>query len=452
MKIALCKPYFAGPVSGADETLVAYAIALHKSGYNVQVVLLYRCTDDDQYYIRLKNAGVPVSFVVSRSLMFKVLRQIRHLLATTFFFVFLIPGAKEFLHRVWQALMKPMTRPRYRACRKFLAAARPDVLHVFTPENGAAVMIRAGHGLGIPVLYHELGTSQHMPMLSDHYRGMKRVLPLCTQVAALSPRLAAEWSERFPFLRSITVLPLVIEQSEIFNLSSEPPDDLKDIVFGFAARLEDGKGPLNLIDALEEVNRQEPLTVARIAGVGPQLHAARARARELALDDACEFVGHYSEPLGRTAFMKSLDVFVLPSLAEGTPNCVIEAMAHGVPIIASEIGGIPDIVGDDAGILVPPGDTSKLAEAMLRLAKDSQLRKKMGMAAQERYQKLFSASVVVPLLLEVYERTMGKGHAAEPSVAGNGHLHPWSQFEVTDVQAYGLAVAVGSLAEQPATI
>ena len=53
MKIALCKSHFAGPISGADETLVAYALGLHQAGYNVQVVLLYRCADDDQYYLRL---------------------------------------------------------------------------------------------------------------------------------------------------------------------------------------------------------------------------------------------------------------------------------------------------------------------------------------------------------------------------------------------------------------
>ena len=78
-----------------------------------------------------------------------------------------------------------------------LPAQRPDLLHVFTPDTGAAMMIRAGHELGIPVLYHEMGTAHHLPMLEDYYRRLEKVLPLCTEVAALSPRLAEEWSTDF---------------------------------------------------------------------------------------------------------------------------------------------------------------------------------------------------------------------------------------------------------------
>src|SRR5205814_631956 len=256
------------------------------------------------------------------------------------------------------------------------------------------------HKAGIPVLYHDMGTSQHLPMLKDYYRRLETVLPLCAEVAVLSPRLAAEWSARFPFLNSVTVLPIIMERYNTFNLVSQLPADPEEIVFGFAARLEEGKGPLILLDALATVNREQTAAIARIAGVGPQLFEVNARARELALGDACEFVGHYSEPLGRTAFMNSLDVFVLPSLAEGTPNGIIEAMAHGIPVIASEVGGIPDLIGDDAGIRVAPGDTAALAEAMLRLTNDPELRRQMGTAAQERYQKLFSPKVVLPLMLD----------------------------------------------------
>src|SRR6185503_21216305 len=100
-----------------------------------------------------------------------------------------------------------------------------------------------------------------------------------------------------------------------------------------------------------------------------------------------ELVGHYSDPLGRTAFMDSLDVFVLPSLAEGTPISIIEAMAHGVPVIATDVGGIPDILDANCGVLVPPGDPAALADAMLLLIHDAELRKSMGEAGKRRYEK-----------------------------------------------------------------
>jgi glycosyltransferase involved in cell wall biosynthesis len=123
--------------------------------------------------------------------------------------------------------------------------------------------------------------------------------------------------------------------------------------------------------------------------------------------------------------MSSLDVFVLPSFAEGTPNSIVEAMSHGIPVIASEVGGIPDMIGDDAGIRVAPGDSTALAEAMLRLAKDPELRKKMGVAAQERYQKLFSPKVVLPLIVDTYQRIVRNGHAPNGAASGNGNQHPW---------------------------
>lgn len=429
MKIALCKTCFAGPVSGADETLVTYATTLRERGYDVRVVLLYRCAEDDPYYLRLKNARVPVSFVVKRSVLFEILRTVRDLAASIFFFIFFIPGAKEFLRQIWQSIMAFTTRPRYRSCLHFFEQLQANVLHVFTPDAGAAVMIRAGNKLGIPVLYHELGTSNHLPMLRGYYRRLKKVLPFCSEVAALSPRLATEWSARYPFLPAISVVPIIIERSKTFNLFSAAAGNRQEIVFGFAARMEEGKGPLILLDAIARVNHSGPLAVARLAGVGAESARVKARARQLALGDACEFVGYYSEPLGRSAFMNSLDVFVLPSFAEGTPNGIIEAMAHGLPVIASNVGGIPDVLGDDAGILVPPGDASALAEAMIRLAKDSDLRKRMGVAAQARYQEFFSPSAVVPLMLQTYGRVTRDGHEFAKDISGDGNIHPWAEVQ-----------------------
>ena len=206
-----------------------------------------------------------------------------------------------------------------------------------------------------------------------------------------------------------------------------PPSNSRETVFGFAARLEEGKGPLVLLDALARVNRERPLAVARIAGTGPQLPEVKARVRELALRDACQFVGHYSEPRLRSAFMNSLDVFVLPSFAEGTPNGIIEAMAHGVPVIASNVGGIPDIVDADSGILVPPGDAAALADAMATLANDPKRRNEMGAAARERHQRLFAPTVVVPLMLRVYQRVTANGGFSNDMIRENNHSHPWAE-------------------------
>ena len=113
-------------------------------------------------------------------------------------------------------------------------------------------------------------------------------------------------------------------------------------------------------------------------------------------------------------------MFVLPSLAEGTPNAVIEAMAAGLPVITTEVGGLPDLVTPETGILVPPGDATALAAAMRRLASDPALRASMGRAARERYLGLFSPASVLPLVESTYRRVAG-ARAPQPAPAA----HPW---------------------------
>jgi glycosyltransferase involved in cell wall biosynthesis len=134
--------------------------------------------------------------------------------------------------------------------------------------------------------------------------------------------------------------------------------------------------------------------------------------------------------------MERLDIFALPSLTEGTPNTIVEAMSHGVPTIASAVGGIPDLINAETGILFPPGDEQALGDAMARLAKDAGLRKKMGRAAREKYELMFAPNVVLPLLLDFYQRVI-EGHSAGNNSARlqpKDVRHPWlgvERFEAT---------------------
>jgi len=426
MKIALCKSHFLGPVSGADEILITYAIRLHQAGHDVRVVLLYKPAENDPYYERLQRLGVPVSHIIQRSFAFMILRSLRQVISSFFLIFLLIPQSEQRLRKMWQLMMDLISRVHYSNCRAYFSATRYDLLHVFTPDTGAALMIRAGHEVGIPVLYHEMGTPHHLPVLNQYYRRLEKVLPLCSEVAALSPGLALQWSARFPFLPSVSVLPLIAEDCEMLTLPAIHRVGYKEeTIFGYAARIETGKGPLVLVDALSQLlqNRQEALV--RVAGTGPAMQEVKARVRELLIGGSWEFVGPYEGPLGCNAFMRTLDVFVLPSFAEGTSKSVIEAMAHGLPIITTTVGGLPDLLTPDEGILVPPGDSTALAEAMQRLASDSELRTRMGKSARERYLKLFAPDVVLPLLVDTYTRVMGvrAQELMNQSLPGN---HPWA--------------------------
>ena len=424
MKIALCKSHFFGPVSGADEILVSYAISLHRTGHDVEVVLLYKAPENDRFCRRLRQAGVPVVNVIDRSLAFTVLRNLRALCSSFLLLFVLLPRSETSLRKIWQVLLDLISRTHYKKCHERFAASDYDLLHVFTPDTGATLMIRAGTGAGIPVLYHEMGTPHYLPPLEPYYRRLEKVLPLCTEVAALSPTLARQWSDRFPFLPSVSVLPLITEDSQMLNVSANLSANGKhETIFGYAARIETGKGPFLLADAVAQLRQNGNNVHARIAGTGPALPELKARIRQLQLNGSWEFVGSYSGSIGCSAFMRTLDVFVLPSFAEGTSKSVIEAMAHGLPIIATNVGGLPDLLTPDVGILIPPGDSAALADAMQRLASDPALRKRMGQAARDRYLKLFAPDAVLSMLVGTYTRLAGSnGHRPSSS---NGK-HPWA--------------------------
>jgi glycosyltransferase involved in cell wall biosynthesis len=422
MKIALCKSHFFGPVSGADEILVSYAISLYNAGHDVHVVLLYKPTENDRFNRRLRQAGVPIVTVINRSIAFTILRSLRGLLSSFLLFLLLVPRTERGLRKIWQVLIDLISRVHYKNCRAFFAQSNYDLLHVFTPDTGATLIIRAGKEAGIPVLYHEMGTPHYLPPLEPHYKRLEKVLPLCSEVAALSPTLARQWSQRFPFLSSISVLPLVTDDADMLRMPANlGMNGKQETIFGFAARIETGKGPFVLADALAQLRQSRDDVLVRLAGTGPAVQEVKARVRDLRLNGSWEFVGSYDGAVGCSAFMRTLDVFVLPSFAEGTSKSVIEAMAHGLPIITTDVGGSPDLLTSESGILIPPGDSAALAGAMHCLASDPALRKRMGQAARDRYLKLFAPNAVLSMLVDTYARVAGRnGHESQ-----NGH-HPWA--------------------------
>jgi glycosyltransferase involved in cell wall biosynthesis len=424
MKIALCKSHFFGPVSGADEILVSYATTLHQAGHDVDVVLLYKPNEGDRFYRRLRQSGVPVIHVIERSIAFMILRSLRGLLSSFLLLFLLIPRSEAGLRRIWQVLIDLISRVHYKNCRTYFSKSQFDLLHVFTPDTGARLIIRAGKEAGIPVLYHELGTPHYLPALDPHYRRLKKVLPLCSEVAALSPLLARQWAEHFPFLPSVSVLPLLTHDTEMLTPAKLPINGKVETIFGYAARIEVGKGPFVLADALAQLRQSDTNVLVRLAGAGPAVQEVKARVRELQLNGSWEFVGSYDGAVGCSAFMRTLDVFVLPSFAEGTSKSIIEAMAHGLPIITTNVGGSPDLLFPDAGILIPPGDSAALAGAMECLAADPALRKRMGQAARERYLKLFAPDAVLSMLVTTYSRVAGNGHDVI-TTSRNGQ-HPWA--------------------------
>lgn len=422
MRIILCKGQLYGPISGSDETLVTYASQLLKAGHDVSVLLIYLHAEEDQYYQRLLEAGVPVSWLASNlaHTSMGAGRRVAYKLFET------LPGLKQFIRRRAQRVATLMATRYYRPCREFLEKQNPDIVHVMTPDPNAMMIIRASHDSGIPVIYQELGIPYHPPDFEAYYRQFTSVVPLCSEIVALSPRLIEHCREKLPAPRALSVLPIMCD--EFVNGNDASRRENGQITFGFAARIEELKGPMVLMNAFSVAHEQCPNIYLNIAGDGSLRQQIAARAKTLSVAGQYRYQGVYTHPKERHAFMQSVDVFVMPSFTEGTPNSIVEAMAQGIPIIASDVGGIPDMIGDEAGLLVPAGDINALANAMVRFARDPMLRQRMGKAARLRYQKLFSPEAVVQLIVETYRRVAKNGSQITGGPAGQENIHPWANI------------------------
>ncbi|MCK4236928.1 MAG: glycosyltransferase, partial [Candidatus Krumholzibacteria bacterium] len=126
----------------------------------------------------------------------------------------------------------------------------------------------------------------------------------------------------------------------------------------------------------------------------------------LGVEDRVHFLGQRDDI---PAIMSGLDLVVLPSLVEATPYVIVEAMAAGLPVIASDIYGIPEMVeGGETGILIPVGNSAALADAVWSLMNNHDLRERMGLAARKRYEAHFRIERSVSKTTEIYLELIGR--------------------------------------------
>lgn len=168
------------------------------------------------------------------------------------------------------------------------------------------------------------------------------------------------------------------------------------------------KGHAILLRALAQAHSANPAADWRlaIAGEGVERPKLEALAAELGISERVHLLGHRSD-VGNV--LHAADVFVMPSLWEGLPLAVLEAMFVGLPVVASDISGIPEAISSRAeGWLVPAGEIAPLADAVGRLVTDSMLRREMGAAARRRAMERFT----VRAMADAYERLYGTLRAA----------------------------------------
>jgi glycosyltransferase involved in cell wall biosynthesis len=171
----------------------------------------------------------------------------------------------------------------------------------------------------------------------------------------------------------------------------------------FTGRLHPQKNLDLLFEIWPEVTRRTSARLVLI-GDGPDRDRLTRRAAELGITDRVHFTGPVSDP---AAWLRAADVFVLPSVAEGMSNSLLEAMATALPCLASAIGGNTDLLTDGkTGLLIPPGDRKAWTLGLLRVLDDPGLAKRLGAAARERIETEFALTIVVDRYVALYRQLL----------------------------------------------
>ena len=181
-------------------------------------------------------------------------------------------------------------------------------------------------------------------------------------------------------------------------------------VVGSVGALVPHKGQRHLIDAAALVVRQVPDARFVIAGEGELRGSLEHHVKHLHLEKHVFLAGFRADIL---SLHKAFDIFVMSSVTEGLGTSLLDAMACGKPVVATSAGGIPEVVEDGVtGFLVAPRDPQAMADAIVRLLEDEQLRKRMGDAGRSRAYQKFSAERMVHETLRAYQR-VASAHAGE---------------------------------------
>jgi glycosyltransferase involved in cell wall biosynthesis len=361
-------------VGGAERHVADLALALEHEGHKPEVA----CSVAGPLSARLDGAGVPVRPLVGRL----VKRR----------------ASAAYAHRL---------RRLVRGGRFVLVHA-----HVYASTVAAAV---ATLGAGIPLVVTEHTEATWQGPGARLLNGW--VCRRAGRVIAVSNaiRRRAIERDRVPPER-VTVVPNAVAPAAAPDHS---PPDLPDglcgrPLVGVVARHQPEKGVQTFLKAAARVALRFPETRFPIIGDGPLRGELELLAERVGLSGRAFFLGFRSDA---SSIMRSLDVLVVPSRTEGSPLVTLEAMAAGVPVLASAVGGIPDQIRHESeGLLVPPGDPVALSDALLRLLEDPGFARALGEAGSLRAATEFGYATMLRRIEAVYRAALGRPPAHESEV------------------------------------
>ena len=299
---------------------------------------------------------------------------------------------------------------------RLLRRERPDILHTHAWGTLYEGLI-AGRLAGVPAIVHgEHGTLQLSPRQVTAQRwGWNRA----DHVLSVSSRLAERMADAVGVpLDSVHVIRNGVNLARFTGKRSAGShralgaSSARTVVIGAAGRLVDVKDHATLVEAIARLRQRGRDVLGVIAGDGPLRADLEARIVRAGLDGVVRLLGHRGD-IERV--LEGLDIFVQSSKSEGMSNTILEAMASGLPVVATHVGGADEmVVAGETGILVPPSNAERLADALNRLVGDADLRVKLGEAGRRRAYGEFSLDRMIHNYEAFYRDVAGRRLSGTP--------------------------------------
>ena len=304
-----------------------------------------------------------------------------------------------------------------------------DVVHGQGSSAGAVALAKV-QGLGSKCVgtIHTVGFDEHMMTANDYWRHGFYLTGLYTILSAPPPIITlygkfvynkmdvnisvSEYNRRRASLiykipiNKIVTIPSAVD-SRLLNddtLKDALPGPLGNPAILYVGRLAPRKGVHYLLQATPGIVKEMPKARLVVVGVGPLEHYLKDLSKRLGLQDSVMFLGYVNDEMIRRLFA-SADVVVVPSIFEGCPLVLLEAMAAGKPVVASAVQGIKDVIKHGfSGLLVTPGDIQEIEHAVIRLVRDRDLATYLGDNARRTIIKDYRWEKIARRTMEVYEK------------------------------------------------
>jgi N-acetyl-alpha-D-glucosaminyl L-malate synthase BshA len=295
-----------------------------------------------------------------------------------------------------------------------LKRVKPDIIHSQSITMGAVGFL-AKKCLGKPHVVYGRGTEVYLPWLFK--KPISRlVLRNADAAIALTQDMKREMQKIWN--RDIFVIPNGIDLERFDNL---PRDEMRaklqatadDRLILFVGRFRPEKGVKYLIKAMAILRQSDQSARLLLVGEGPEEESLKRLVRKLNLESYLEFVGQIqNEEVPR--YMAAADILVLPSLSESFGIVVLEAMASGLPVVATRVGGLPEIIEDGRnGFLVKPKNSEQIAERLLLLLGNDELRARISGNNRDKA-KGYSWEMVTARLEQVYQKCLANLQLPSP--------------------------------------